>query len=432
MTKKNYICKFCEYSTIVKYNYDKHCGTYKHQRKVMEDVKKKQISTSENIAAHKHMCKICNKYYARKSTLVRHNKSFHKDNLEISMFNKCAIDIYGYTKKDTKKTPDDKNNDHVEALPGSSQVSLDGLTCLYCGLSTSKSSNRVRHEAKCSAKKIKEIEAELSVERERNKLNERHINLLLEDKKNLTELSIQSAKNNSKAMSALGYIIYNYPNGSPLEHISSEKMEQIIYAKKEENTPIERSFILYYKAKSLHKHIGDAIIDVYKCDDPSKQSFHATDCSRLNYIVMAAIGDNKEWIQDKGGIKVNENIISPVMKKIGEITFAYMKEIVDGGMMIEKEDRDALFGLVDDIEDGKLQKQVNTYIAPFFTTTLQEKTTKNDKKKKIKKTTVKKIDDNIRNKVKKPKKKPICIDTSDTEDYIMSDSDSDTIYSEKF
>lgn len=384
MIKKNYICSLCKYSSPIKCNYEKHCDTYKHRKKVEDGPITNQTSTFQHIIAHDLMCNICNKQYARKSTLDRHNKSFHTNNDTKKMFKQCAMQLSNMCNKSIKSKYADQNEGHSNLLSTALQCSPDSIKCIYCGLAMSKPSNKVRHESKCSAKKIKEIEAELTQEREKNKLNEHHINMLLEDKKNLTELSIQNAKNNSKAMSALGYIIYNYPNGEPLEHISSEKMEQIIYAKKDENTPVERAFILYYKAKSLHKHIGDAIIDVYKCDDPSEQSFHTTDCSRLNYIVMAAIGDNKEWIQDKGGIKINENIISPVMKKIGGITFAYMKEIVDGGMMIEKEDRDALFGLVDDIEDGKLQKQVNIYIAPFFTTTLQDKTKeKIIKKKKI-------------------------------------------------
>jgi len=202
------------------------------------------------------------------------------------------MQIYEIVQKLSKSTIGKTIVPYTDTTPGTINLQqVDDNRCFFCGKKFKALHGLSQHENKCSVKKIQALE-------ENNKIQKQQIDMLLEDKKNLTELSIQNAKNNSKAMSALGYIISNFPNGEPLQQISTEKMDQIIYAKKEENTPIERSFILYYKAKSLHKHIGDAIIDVYKCDDPSEQSFHTTDCSRMNYIVMAAIGNNKEWTME--------------------------------------------------------------------------------------------------------------------------------------
>lgn len=54
----SYECKYCEYKTNIKCNYDKHLITDKH------------IKNKEN--SKKYICKYCNKKYTHQSGLYRH------------------------------------------------------------------------------------------------------------------------------------------------------------------------------------------------------------------------------------------------------------------------------------------------------------------------------------------------------------------------
>jgi hypothetical protein len=66
VTSSTYICSCCNYTTIIKCNYDKHLLTEKH--------KKKNINFVEQLEERKHICSHCNKEYLNYNALWKHKK----------------------------------------------------------------------------------------------------------------------------------------------------------------------------------------------------------------------------------------------------------------------------------------------------------------------------------------------------------------------
>jgi hypothetical protein len=347
-------CQICNYISTDKSNYARHCKSKRHHIKV-EEVKKNQVQLLDE---HKRTCKLCNKIFSKKSNLVRHNNKYH------------TIAIRAHNSKNIQKVHKVMNSIALVELPPVSPKS--DLQCRYCAITLSKLSNKVRHEGKCSERKMQELEQKYKdreeLYKERYIEKDKQIDMLLEDKRNLMELSIQNSKNSSKALSALGYIVCNYTDTKALEHIDDTTLKQIVYNKDQTTMHIAKIFMMYYSAKSLHKHIGEAIVKAYKEEDPSDQSFHTTDVSRLNYVVMTAIGTKREWIQDKGGIKISDKIIDPIMEKISELVEEFIDNVKNDKEIISFSEQRTIFGIKDDIDDGKLQKQIHKFIAPYFKT----------------------------------------------------------------
>lgn len=365
-----FACVHCNYNTSINSNYHKHCRTEKHSKKVLEASKiQKQLKMLQT-----RTCTHCKKVFSKKSNLERHIIMKHANTYN----NSNNI----YTFETTQKVNKAKNSNYAtNTYPF---LPTQSFMCKHCNTELKTLYGKTKHEKVCSVGEIESYKAEL-------KKKDEQINMLLEDKRNLTELSIQNSKTNSKALSALNYIVYHYTETKALEHIDDAKLKQIVYSKEEEDTHIARIFMMYYRARSLHKHIGDAIVEVYKKENPQVQSFHTTDVSRLNYVVMTAIGDKKEWIQDKGGIKISDKIIDPIMDKIKELIDDFISDVQNDIEEIGSQDQKAIFDIQGDIEDGKLQKQIHKYIAPHFNNfpdgtkqkSIKKNTIKNTKKNTI-------------------------------------------------
>jgi hypothetical protein len=358
-----FVCDICDYTTALNSNYHKHCRTKKHSQKVQQDNDRQLEIKLEQ----KRSCDLCKKRFSVKSNLVRHMIAKHPESSKLLLEQRVM-------KKHIKVINANGSKGSTKTYPNLPTI---GFRCRYCNTELKTNYGKTKHEKSCSSNEIESYKAEL-------KKKDEQINMLLEDKRNLTELSIQSSKTNSKALSALNYIVYHYTETNALEHIDETKLKQIVYAKEEEDVHIARIFMMYHRAKSLHKHIGDAIVDVYKKENPQSQSFHTTDVSRLNYVVMTAIGNKKEWIQDKGGIKVSDKVIDPIMDKIKELVDDFIDDIKNDREEIGAQDHKAIFDIQGDIEDGKLQKQIHKYIAPHFNNFSDDK-----KKKPIRKYTKK-------------------------------------------
>ena len=70
-----YTCTECDYNTIYKANYNKHCNTKKHKTICNENVKKYQNKTKQEAT---HKCEYCNKLYSYKTSLYRHKLHYCK------------------------------------------------------------------------------------------------------------------------------------------------------------------------------------------------------------------------------------------------------------------------------------------------------------------------------------------------------------------
>ena len=111
------------------------------------------------------------------------------------------------------------------------------------------------------------------------------------------------------------------------------------------------------------------IIKCYKKENPEEQSFHTTDCSRLNYIVRDLMENALSWSVDKNGIKICSSIIKPLIEKCINSLLEHQKELLDEmslGNYQSKETVQTIINVLITIDKGSLESDINKYIAPFF------------------------------------------------------------------
>jgi len=153
--------------------------------------------------------------------------------------------------------------------------------------------------------------------------------------------------------------------------------------------------VYFYNNNSLHKMIGDHIIKLYKKEDLKDQSFHTTDVSRRKYVVKLDDefkylysetdeiddyefdNDNKnksKWINDNNGIKLGYLLFDPITKKVIKILKTkfkqYNDELKKNTQKRPTNDEIKRFEILTDIsreiDNDKLKKSINNYIAPHF------------------------------------------------------------------
>jgi hypothetical protein len=222
----------------------------------------------------------------------------------------------------------------------------------------------------------------------------------------------------------LNYVNKHFKNAPPLKKISNYKINGIDL---DDNTQIEKlteNIIYSYKNKCLHKLIGDHILENYKKDDLQLQSFHATDIARRKYLVkledsMAYLYDessdeidnynpdlssesesdndyeelkkeyenetkgkikiikNKsksKWTNDNEGVKISYLLFEPLIKKIIRLLRKkckeYNNEMKKNVTKVPTADEvirfEALADILKEIDQDKLKKNINNYIAPHF------------------------------------------------------------------
>jgi len=183
--------------------------------------------------------------------------------------------------------------------------------CKICNYNTTNSGNfsnhkkTKKHSEKCKELQIKEDEQVLIKEKEIEKLKEQlkekenekiilnkeveklqAINKIYEEQKTTTQINtLNNSNNNNLNVGTLNYIVNKFPSAPPLEKITNFVINGI-----DTNDPLQHdnfinNVIYHHNHKTLHTLLGDHIISIYKKTDLSKQSFHTTDTSRLNYAV---------------------------------------------------------------------------------------------------------------------------------------------------
>jgi hypothetical protein len=169
-------------------------------------------------------CKICNKYYASKSSLCNHTKKFHKLNNIMDLPNS----LFGSSK----------------SIPNIE----DPITCKFCNKKYSSPRNRWKHEQKCKLKvthkieKLEEIIVELQTQNQLMKQNIENIT----NNKNINNKQIINTNNNTNNN------ITNTNNGKIINN-TFVKFGNMEYKKILNNSQIKK--ILYRQYSSLEESI---------------------------------------------------------------------------------------------------------------------------------------------------------------------------------
>ncbi len=202
---------------------------------------------------------------------------------------------------------------------------------------TNHKSSYYRHNKTCNSnlsikleyeKKEKELYKKLEQEKS-EMLNNfmKNANTLLNKAQDNTKITAQAMQNVS--MSAIKYANEKFKNTPALAPIENFNINDLDFNIKEDKKQLIEILIYNSRHKSLDKLLGDHIVNNYKKKNLSEQTFHTTDCSRLNYIVRELMENALIWSIDKNGIKICSSIIKPLIKKCITPLLEYQKELLE-------------------------------------------------------------------------------------------------------
>jgi hypothetical protein len=329
-----------------------------------------------------YICNFCNYETSDKSGFSHHNKTKkHIKNKEIY----------------EKKLKEEKENELLKIKDSQIEELKQEL-------------NKVKEELSLKNKEIEKSEVKVQIYKE-----------LSEKGKNINNGIIINTNTNN-----LNYVNKHFKNAPPLKKITNYTLNGIDLNDDTQIDKLTESIIYSYNNKCLHKLIGDHIIENYKKDDLQLQSFHATDIARRKYLVKledslgflydessdeidkynpeesnddlsssendeeyeeikkeyenknkskVVIKKNKsKWTNDNEGVKLAYLLFNPV---IGKIIRQLKKKCRDYNEEMKKNIKkiptqeevkrfEVLANILKEIDQDKLKKNINNYIAPYF------------------------------------------------------------------
>ena len=332
-----------------------------------------------------YKCEICNYETNDSGNFTRHKKT--QKHIKLSL-----------QKSITNNENDSKKYHELsQVIPKLSEVIPNEITkndskffCPDCKLIFSHKSNLSRHKKKCKIKndfnELSKLKTKLEIAEMSTKLEKEKTEIYNEFLKEKTELLnnfmnnanvlLNKATDNTKitaqaiqsvSVSALKYANDKFKDTPALLPLDNFNINNLSF----DNDKKQLTEILIYNAKqkSLDKLLGNHIIKCYKKDNPEEQSFHTTDCSRLNYIVRDLMENALIWSVDKNGIKICSSIIKPLIEKCINALLDHQKELLDEmtlGNYNSKETVQTIINVLMTIDKGSLESDINKYIAPFF------------------------------------------------------------------
>ena len=318
---KQWKCKYCNYNTYDKSDYNKHLKTNKHMN---------NVKLQSNVKNKKLYCQFCNY-----STTVKYNMNVHTHRMHSNdnSSNESLSSDKKYQLLEEKYFKLEKQNQELlETVKNqSATVKNQSIT--------------VKNTTETTKKTIDAV----------SMLNSKYpdappIGLLKQ---------VTSASTTKKIYAKMNNI-----------HESKHSQEEII--------------IYHYKEDSLVELLGDIIINTYKTEDSKNQSIWNSDISRLTFIIKNLQNDMKNsiWTKDCKGVQVKNIIIKPMlntiknkMKKYISKTSSYIDkmslktdisndEITELDMLTKKSA--FALDLIKTIALGKIHDNIIKYIAPYF------------------------------------------------------------------
>ncbi len=305
--------------------------------------------------------------------------------------------------------------------------------CNICNYNTDDKSNYMRHLRNQkhieNAAKINEVELLKTQLKDKDKEIEKLeavIKVYKEQSANTINNTQNNTQNNTINTSSINYVNQHYQDAPPLEKITNFVINGIDTNDASQHDKFIGDVIYYHNNKILHQLLGDHIISIYKKTDLSKQSFHTTDTSRLNYVVRIfenspelydedsdseddrynyinedTLGneekelirlrkqydtqrklvnkkneiikfnesDKKIWTTDKNGYKICKLLIDPTVKQLVTILKKRLK--INNKKKIKNLDNEikyyqSISNIIESFDTKKLKNDINKYIAPNF------------------------------------------------------------------
>ena len=344
-----YTCDLCDYSTGDAANYSRHKKTKKHikildstmsknkdkypkgvqqvSNNYQTDIKNDTDTTTSINSDNIFKCEFCDKNFNYKNNYYRHRKSCNKTNLDKNLYTDLKIKlIISEKEKEMEKQEKEFHKEKTELLSGF----LKEKTELLNNFMTNS-------------------------------------NILLNKATDNTKTTAEAIK--SVSMSAIKYANEKFQNTPALLPLENFNINNLDFDNENDKAQLVEILIYNAKQKSLDKLLGDHIVKEYKKDNPEEQTFHTTDCSRLNYIVRDLIENALIWSMDKSGIKICTSIVKPLIEKCINLLLEHQKDLIEemsNGNLRNKETVKTIISVLMSIDRGSLESDVNKYIAPFF------------------------------------------------------------------
>jgi len=298
-------CKNCNYTTDILFNYDRHLKSKSH---------------IEAINREKFSCIICSKDFLYKSNLIKHNRLYHKNNIN----NEEIID-------DPK----------IEILLLRQELKFKDTLL--------EEKEREKEREKQLLKDFEKQKTKLIKQSNKQLLKSKDEQIDLVQNKNLE--STRQAYSEGR-MNALTFLTLSYnktqkmpslPKNSNYVVADVKSDKEISYWIKERpefaDEYIAERLLHIYEGKDFANYICNIVVKAYKTDDPAEQTFWASDVSRLIYIIRSTLNQKDEWVYDKKGVVIKESIIDPLLDEVYNIITKYYKYMNDRYLhsVIEKE-----------------------------------------------------------------------------------------------
>jgi len=334
-----------------------------------------------------YYCEFCNYKTNDSGNYSHHKKS--KKHLNIVQFLDSSV-----SKGNLQYTPS-IHESTLTCIPETTVQDRD-YKCEKCYFSTKHKSSYYRHQKKClflekdqnKSENIDNLKLKLEFaekEKEMFKKIEQEKDLIIKEKTELlhnfmsnANVLLNKANDNTKitaqamqtvSMSALKYANEKFKNTPALLPLENFNIMNLSFDNLEERSQLVETLVYNAKQKSLDKLLGDHIVKYYKKENPEDQTFHATDCSRLNYIVRELIENALIWSVDKNGLKICKEIVKPLIKKCINALMEHQKFLLqemNNGDFSNQKDVELIIDVIMSIDSGSLENDINKYIAPYF------------------------------------------------------------------
>jgi hypothetical protein len=380
-----YNCEPCKYTSSRQTNYIRHNASQKHKilnsSKHLVNVDKdiEIANESNNIADSKLkftelelvdsvknkdfqekvlQCTKCKTIFLHHSSLSRHRKK-NCVRLITNSVSKNDLDKNNISKIDV----DEKNNINKTLIGEINELKME---------LKKRDAEKIAELQEALRKKDDEMKKKDEEMRKKDEDAKNEINYFKSLVTNAGAIVKTTNKTNNTIATAMTHIVKNYPNAPTLGSLKLMDYKTISL----ENHDLTTTLASYYKDGLLPKYLSDILVKYYVEADPKNQSFWASDVSRLTFVARIESENENEdpqWVYDMKGKLVGKSIIDPMLKNTKIELLEYINDtpakikklsVADGEKITDVQK--TAYKLLDDINSGKLKKQLLKEMSPYF------------------------------------------------------------------